>query len=340
MSTINAVIKNGDNYEQTFVFERNGEMSGKKKIRSKLIQLFPASVGSLMCIPFGIMLGWPSPTYPKLLSASSPLPITIDQSAMIAGFLMIGNIVSTPVSTWSFFGTKYGIIFGLLGMFIGWIIMWYASDIYFLLSSRIIIGISYGYSVGQLKTYLKDLCSTDLSSFLIKTINFYVFFGVILAYILGYFLSFTNFSVAGMAVTVVILIACCFLPHSPKEYLRFGRIKEAETLIKCLQPDVNVEDEIQKLHVEMLIKEKGLSFFQSTSFKNNMQCIIIFLFLHFYVTIGSLPDFILNKEDRECLAELNYDVEWLKDYFQDNYLLPDVHDEKLLIYISVAGQKK
>ncbi|KAF5289712.1 hypothetical protein FQA39_LY03629 [Lamprigera yunnana] len=262
MSTSAPFIKHEDNGVQTFVFNPKEEMPQEKEIRTKLIQLFTASVGSLICIPFGIMLGWPSPTYPKLLPLLSPIPITIDQSAMIAGFLMIGNVLSTPLSTWSFFGTKYGIIFGLIGTLIGWIIMWYATDIYFLLSSRMIIGLSFGYGVGQLKIYIKDLCTADVSQFLLHLINFHVLFGVILAYILGCFLSFTNFSMAVIVLNIIILVFSLFLPHSAKEYLQFGKIKEARTLIKCLTPNVSVEEEIQRIQLEEIKKEEDLSLFQ------------------------------------------------------------------------------
>ncbi|XP_028127811.2 uncharacterized protein LOC114324226 isoform X5 [Diabrotica virgifera virgifera] len=85
------------------------------RIRSRFIQIYYHVIIStvlLACLPFGLMLGWPSPTNPILINKDSPIPITMDQSAMIAGFLMIGNTVGTPFCRKTFLGTKFSILIG------------------------------------------------------------------------------------------------------------------------------------------------------------------------------------------------------------------------------------
>ncbi|KAK5641250.1 hypothetical protein RI129_009797 [Pyrocoelia pectoralis] len=293
MSTNNNVIKNGTTIEQTLLFDHREEMPDETRFKRWMMQIFPSVVGSLMCLPFGIMLGWPSPTYPKLFAVTSSVSITPDQSAMVAGFLMIGNILGTLLSSSSFFGTKYGIILGMCGMLSGWILMWLASDIYYLLSSRIIIGISFGYAVGQLKIYINELCESHLATIGLKCINFYVFFGVIIANIVGYFLTFTAFSLAVMIMTVVLIVICLFLPHSAREYLRFGKTKEAKMMIKYLKSDANVDYEIQKLNLDLMLKVEDLSIFQVIRIKSLRKSFAYVVLLTFFQQFTGAPSTIV-----------------------------------------------
>lgn len=55
------------------------------------------------------MLGWPSIAYPYLLQETSMIPISLSQSAMIAGFFMLGITTATPLSSKYHMGPKYGI---------------------------------------------------------------------------------------------------------------------------------------------------------------------------------------------------------------------------------------
>lgn len=60
------------------------------------------------------MLGWPCTAYPIILYPNDKpgFTITWDQSAMVAGFLMLGNVIGTPFSTTKMIPTKYGLILG------------------------------------------------------------------------------------------------------------------------------------------------------------------------------------------------------------------------------------
>lgn len=125
-------VKNGSK-EATYVFDVQEEAMFTDllpKIRTGLWQIFPSACASLTCIPFGLMLGWPSPTYPTLvLQPDSPVPITLDQSAMVAGFLMFGISFGTIFSSKHVgLGPKYGIILGNVFIMLGWLIMWQAQD--------------------------------------------------------------------------------------------------------------------------------------------------------------------------------------------------------------------
>lgn len=151
------------------------------------------------------MLGWPSPTYPTLLKESSSIHITLDQSAMIAGFLMIGVSISTPFSSRSRFGYKFGILGGLCFILTGWIVMWRAKNIYYLLVSRLLVGIGFGYGQGQTKLYQEGTFEKDLIKNLKKVYYLYTVFGVILAFIIGPLVEFEEFSLICVCISGVVL---------------------------------------------------------------------------------------------------------------------------------------
>ncbi|XP_028127810.2 uncharacterized protein LOC114324226 isoform X4 [Diabrotica virgifera virgifera] len=99
----------------TYRFSLNNEKAEPPEVPemiTRIRQVILSICVLLACLPFGLMLGWPSPTNPILINKDSPIPITMDQSAMIAGFLMIGNTVGTPFCRKTFLGTKFSILIG------------------------------------------------------------------------------------------------------------------------------------------------------------------------------------------------------------------------------------
>ncbi|RZC41588.1 facilitated trehalose transporter Tret1 [Asbolus verrucosus] len=287
-----------DDKEYTYVFQTKEEMATKSpsKIRRKIWQIFPSVCGTMMVLPFGIMLGWPSPTYPTLIKPESPVPISLDQSAMVAGFLMIGNTVATPFSSMRRFGAKYGIIFGVFLMTVGWILMWQAKDIYWLLGSRFLIGAGNGYGVGQLKFYINEMCQDSLAQFLIKQINLYIFSGVILAFAYGPFVDFRQFSIIASIISILVLFLAIFLPSTPRELLRSGKVPEATKLVAFLSPQVDVGAEIAKIKEKINLGEKHLSFCDIVRQAALRKSFLIFTLLVFCQQFSGAPATIVYSQ--------------------------------------------
>lgn len=207
------------------------------------------------------MLGWPSPTYPKLLPENSPIPINLDQTAMVAGFLMLGNFIGAPLSACSYPGNKYGLLIALILMSIGWAVMWQARSIYWLLGSRITVGLGTGYGIGLLKTYIKNLCHINIAGILLKLINLHIMLGILLAFCLGPFLSLKMYPLVCTIMTIVIFFLCVFLPHTPMEYLKIGDETNCKKRLQILYP-FNVEEELHKLKLVLAKKDVNMSFGQ------------------------------------------------------------------------------
>lgn len=194
------------------------------------------------------MLGWPSPTYPKLLHPDAPIQINMNQSAMITGFLMIGVSLGTTVSTKQILlGPKPGIVLGNILLCLGWIAMWQSRDVFWLLGSRILVGAGHGYAMGQIKSYILEMSEGQLTSKFIQRLNFYAIFGVVTAFAMGPFVTFRQFSVICAIISATILFVVVLLPSTPKELIRAKKVDNAKRLIAYIKPDSDPDIEVYQI---------------------------------------------------------------------------------------------
>lgn len=235
------------------------------------------------------MLGWPSPTYPGLIRPDSPIPITMDQSAMIAGFLMIGNTVSAPFSAIRKISPKYGIIIGATFMTIGWVLMWQAQDMNWLLASRFFIGAGNGFGTGQVKYYISEICQDFLGKIMIKQVNAYIFLGVFLAFIYGPFVGFRNFSIITTILCVLVVFLAIFLPVTPRDLVKSGKMSEAKKLIEFLSPHLDVREEIVRIKERISTPDKSLSFCDIMRKKNLRSNFVVFACLMMCQNLSGAP---------------------------------------------------
>lgn len=182
------------------------------------------------------MLAWPSVAYPNLLFPPSPIPITWDQSAMIAGFLMLGNVAGTPYCYWSFLGYKYGIILALSLSLAGWIVMYFADSIYWLMVSRFLVGFGNGYGSGQASKYVRNLCDDEkIASIIGKFIYVHICFGVVLAVIVGGLLSYEKVALLAICLIAVTAIIILMLPQSKSSEIKLLKKSDHVSLTGALR---------------------------------------------------------------------------------------------------------
>lgn len=159
------------------------------------------------------MLGWPSSVFPQLLNKeTSEVLITLDQSAMIAGFLMYGNSAGVLFSSIKYTRTKAPIGFCLAIQIIGWLLMFFADNIVTILVSRFFVGFANGLGTTQIKIYITETCNKDMATFLCKYLNVTVFLGVLLSYFIGAFFDFRPLSLYGIGMPAVGLIFFLLIP--------------------------------------------------------------------------------------------------------------------------------
>lgn len=238
------------------------------------------------------MVGWCSPMYPNLLLKESEIPVDMDATAMIAGFLMIGNMFGTLPAHFVPFGTKYGILAGLILMMISWFVMWQAGNIYCILVSRFLIGFGNSFGTHHGKEYIKQMSEKPLRDNLVKSVQIYIGIGILVGYCFGPYVDFRTYSVIALIVTTVICVYSLFLPHSPVELIRYDNISKAETVLAYLKPGVDIDREIKEiksnLHDQNL--DLGLDIIRNKTLSCNFT---ILMFLIFFQQLCGAPSTLI-----------------------------------------------
>lgn len=177
------------------------------------------------------MLGWPSLAYPLLLHESNnpPVLINIDQSSLIAGFLMHGNSVGVLFSTSKYLGSKTMVFLCCCLQFIGWFVMFGANDIVGLFISRVSIGFGNGCGTGHLKRYIKETCEPELAEKLAHYIPVGINIGIVLIYTVGAFVDFKTMAIFGMMFP---MLAIFTFGAIPKRSLSAKRSSVVKTMFK------------------------------------------------------------------------------------------------------------
>lgn len=228
-----------------------------------------------------------------MISLDSPIPISMDQSAMIAGFLMLGNFFAAPFSSWSFLGARHGILVGLLFMFSGWIVMWYADSIYHLLVSRFLIGMGNSYASGQAGKYISRMCDTKVTGFQLKIVCLQVCVGVVVAYCLGNTLDFRLFSVAAATITLGIFVLCALLPHGPSPEVRWDEVKDPQLAMKMLN---SAEEALGTVRNRLGAKTRALSLTALLRDPILRRNFVLFVLLVFFQQFSGAPATIVYNQ--------------------------------------------
>ncbi|XP_066262939.1 solute carrier family 2, facilitated glucose transporter member 8-like [Euwallacea similis] len=318
------------------------QLESKRNMRTTIWRIFPSVCASFTSIPFGLMLGWPSPNYPTLTQSHSPIPITMDQSAMVAGFLMLGISFGTIISTKCIGpGPKYGIIFGCIFTLLGWIVMWQAQDVYYLLGSRFLLGMAHGYSSGQVKTYITEMTEGELTIQLTKHLYFYGLFGYVVAYVIGPFVDFRLFSLVSIILSIFILFMVIFLPSTPRELIRARKLLHAKTLLRFLNPDTDSESELYKVIYKISHKEERNGFTDILRDNNLRISFIKLTILVIYMQYCGAPPtmvytqiiFIRNKVPYPEFMALGYAVLFFISALVGTFVSP-IYNKKVVLLLS------
>lgn len=173
----------------------------------------------------------------------------MDQSAMIAGFLLIGYSVTTPFSRTTKLFAKNGMLIAITLITIGWLLMWFADNIYWLLASRLIIGLGAGYGIGQLNIYLNEFHKEAGDKFK-PFITIFILSGVVISFIVGPFVSFRLFPILATGLSFFVMFLIVLLPPTPVQLFKANQMKNLKKLLLFLKPDSkNINEEIEKVRV-------------------------------------------------------------------------------------------
>ncbi len=166
-------------------------------------------------------------------------------SAVLMGAL-IGAIASGRLA--DRFGRKRLLIVDALIFIIGTLGSSLASDIIFLVLSRIVVGVAIGIASYIAPLYISEIAPAKYRGALVSLNQLAITIGILLSYIVdAYFASEQSWRMMlglGIAPALLLFIGMLFLPFSPRWLMAQGREKEALAALKQIHGD-NIDTQAQ-----------------------------------------------------------------------------------------------
>nr|CAD7434978.1 unnamed protein product [Timema monikensis] len=215
--------------------------------------IFPVNLSAFAT---GVVIGWPSPMLILLQSVPSPLggdakPLSTDSSSWLCSLMCVGGLLATPV--YSYLANRHsrkltGYLVGLPDV-IGWLMIATARSKTTLFTGRLFLGFGSAGSTILCPLYVLEIVEDDtrgsLGTFLVLFTNG----GILFAYVLGTYLSYTTFSTICLAAPIVFMAAFYWMPESPVYLFNQKNPAEARKALMWLWGGdlIAVEQEMMKL---------------------------------------------------------------------------------------------
>ncbi|KAJ8709793.1 hypothetical protein PYW08_009797 [Mythimna loreyi] len=200
----------------------------------------------------GYSIGWVAPVLAKLQNPEeTPLDSVIDdsQAAWIGSIMVIGSIFGPYLSGYlcNVIGRKPCLYIGGVIFFLSFVIMTFATQIYMIYVGRIITGVAVGIIFVINLVYIGELASTRIRGTMLTLTGLSNTMGVLLAYSVGPFVSFSLISWIGAAMTALYLVAVfLFVTETAVFQVMKGRRDEAMANLASLGRQDDIDEIIAR----------------------------------------------------------------------------------------------
>ncbi|XP_063983658.1 facilitated trehalose transporter Tret1-like [Diachasmimorpha longicaudata] len=220
----------------------------------KLRQFAASVVINILAITTGMAMGWPSPVLPQLTQKDTPVgtaPMTDDEIAWLSSIKSLTGLMALPFCPWSAerFGRKITGLIAAVPLIVNWILVLVASNFYHLLFARIFSGFGIAMTFSLIPIYVSEIADDSIRGILGCFLGFSVNLGTLAAFILGATLSYRDFAICGLVVPLIFVATFVFMPETPTNLIRRGRIEQATGSLMWLRNNDKqiVEKELYKL---------------------------------------------------------------------------------------------
>ncbi|KAK5640514.1 hypothetical protein RI129_011325 [Pyrocoelia pectoralis] len=198
--------------------------------------------------------GWPSASLPKLEGMA-----TNEEGSWMAVMPLIGAMCGSLCggTIVDIIGRKRTILLSTFPYFIGWILVAYAKSVVIIIVARFLAGMGDGFSFSALPIYLGEISNPRIRGSIGSSIPVAWIFGILLANVLGSYLSVTLAALISSVLPAVCLITFIWMPESPYYLLMKDRDDEARRSMEIFHGKVNIENEIERMSKE--VKEHNAS---------------------------------------------------------------------------------
>lgn len=249
--------------------------------------------GSLTKFSTGLIVGWSSPSLPKLKAADSPVPITSAQSPWVAGAMQLGTLPSVflMAATVDVFGRKRGILFSAIPTIISWILIAQVTSFEALITARVIGGLGSGYGKIVIGTYIGEIAQPSIRGALGTFMGITYVLGVLTSYSVGPLTTIKEFAYISTIIPVALFVTFMWMPETPYFYLMRGKNDKARETLEKLRGHTMVDEELTRM--EKGIKKKVplmVAFKKLISERKHRQPLYVICILFFSIQVtGKMP---------------------------------------------------
>lgn len=199
---------------------------------------------------FGEVTAYTSPAMNDLNNHRHPFSVNDEQNSWVGSVSTLGALVGgLLVGTYmDLIGRKLALMATTVPFIVGWVIIAGSPSFACLLVGRVITGFCMGIYSGVCPVFISEISPASIRGFLGTCPQLILGVGILYTYGFGAFLSWQWLAIACGAVLLVLVIAACFIPDSPRWFLSVGKLEEAEYALQWLRRSDDVSEELKEVH--------------------------------------------------------------------------------------------
>ncbi|XP_054271623.1 facilitated trehalose transporter Tret1-like [Macrosteles quadrilineatus] len=217
--------------------------------RSTARQITTTLAACFIMMSCGTSFGWVAPSFVKLMSEDSVIPMTSSEASWAIAIIEFGNLWS-PVPA-GILADKLGrkplaLVNGPISI-ASWVIIMYFKSFLALCIGRILQGFVIGIVFTVVPMYLGEIASQNIRGAVITLSQACFWFGFVYEYVIGPFVSFDTLILFSVCLPAAFLVLFSFQPESPHFYIMREDELNAKKSLMWLRGAKNEEDVKEEL---------------------------------------------------------------------------------------------
>ncbi|ESN97478.1 hypothetical protein HELRODRAFT_114157 [Helobdella robusta] len=223
--------------------------------RKILFSSMPCYLGALS---FGFVIGYTSPSLPKMQEIDEPLYNSPNSSAWFGSLATIGGMLGCPLAgiLVDKLGRKKSIMASSLPFLIGWLGIAWGTSLDVLYLARLLTGLGGGMVCVVSPLYISETSSKEIRGKLGTGVQLFVTIGIVLVYGLGVYYSWRSLALWCSALPVITLLFSFYIPETPRYLLDQGNKSEAYLVLLSIR-ETSSAAELEMDEMVGLVEEDG-----------------------------------------------------------------------------------
>ncbi|XP_001604742.4 facilitated trehalose transporter Tret1 isoform X2 [Nasonia vitripennis] len=232
------------------IIDKNDAPERKKRKGSPYRQILAALVAQLGTVNTGMVFAYSAIAIPQLKANDSAIPIDDSQQSWIASMSAIGTPIGCLFTGYlmDVLGRKYSLIVTEIPALLGWILIFYASDVRMIYAGRFFTGLGSGMVGAPARVYTSEVTQPHLRGTLTAIASVGVSTGVLVEYTLGAVLNWKTVAGISAIVPAAAVVLMFLFPETPSYLISVNKQQEArESLQKFRSTSYDLNEEMDTL---------------------------------------------------------------------------------------------